>query len=268
MTSVIAPIGAAVLPRFELTSEFIAQRDDAIAAAALIARVSTPAENETANTALSNLLALSRQVESARKKVKEPVLDLGRGIDAVAKEAVAPIEAAAAPVKQLICDYQAAEREKARQEALRIERERREAEEKAAAERRAEEARIAEETRKAMEAAKSKEDAERLQRMALEAQQRAAEDEQRKQQVAAERAAQDKAATAAPVARGQVVREDWEIEVFDIHKLYLAHPAAVELKPRLTVIRELINAGVMPKGVNARKVTKAGVRTAGRTIDV
>ena len=101
----IVPSGAIELPTLSVTPEFLARREDAIASAALIARVSSPDENNRAVEVQKALVGLVREVESARKKLKEPVLDLGRQIDATAKAAVEPITAAELPLRNLISDF-------------------------------------------------------------------------------------------------------------------------------------------------------------------
>jgi hypothetical protein len=62
-------------------------------------------------------------------------------------------------------------------------------------------------------------------------------------------------------AAGQVVKEDWEIVVVDIHALYRAHPVAVKLTAVLTEIRNLLDMGVTVKGVSAKKIVKASTRS-------
>lgn len=69
---------------------------------------------------------------------------------------------------------------------------------------------------------------------------------------------------AAPIrAEGQRVREDWEITVTDIWALVRAHPVCVSVEPRLSEIRNLLDAGVKVSGVTAKRVVKAGV-TSGK----
>jgi hypothetical protein len=69
---------------------------------------------------------------------------------------------------------------------------------------------------------------------------------------------------------GQVVKQDWSIQVVDIHKLYRMHPNCVDLKERVSEIKELLKAGVTVNGVTATPITKASVRVAAqpKAIDV
>lgn len=81
-------------------------------------------------------------------------------------------------------------------------------------------------------------------------------------------AAQDKAREAAPVqARGQVVREDWEITVTNEYELAKFHPQCVNITPKLLEIKALLGQGIKVNGIRAEKKIASGVR-ATRVIDV
>ncbi len=82
-----------------------------------------------------------------------------------------------------------------------------------------------------------------------------------------ERANQEIAAlpVAAPIrAEGQRVREEWNVTVTDIWMLARVHPGCVKIEPRLSEIKELLDAGVKVAGILAKKEIKAGVTGAGR----
>lgn len=163
--------------KVSLSKAFPELRDNALAGAALIGKVNSPATNESATEALRNIKILIRDVEKARKTVKDPVLELCRAIDKAAGDAVTELKAEELRLNTLQGNYAqeqlnaAREAERKRQAELdRIERERREAEYQArrqaeeeerqrqAAERKAREEREAAE-RKAQEAAKAANDA-------------------------------------------------------------------------------------------------------------
>lgn len=227
-TTALAPTHAAVLPRYEPTSEFVLRCDEAMANAAIIARVSNPEENAVAVAALGGLMSCTRDIEATRKRLKEPILDLGRSLDAAARKLALPLEQAAARVQRIISDYQDAERQRERERLQEIERAR------------------AEELRKAE---------------ALEASKRA-----EAVKAAEERAAIDRQIAAAPRAAGQTVREEWEINVTNIWDLARAHPACVKIEARLSEIKQLLDLGHQVTGVSAKRVTRVGVRTT--TIEV
>ena len=264
----IVPSGTIELPTLSVTPEFLARREDAIASAALIARVASPEENNRAVEVQKALVGLVREVESARKKLKEPVLDLGRRIDATAKAAVEPITAAELPLRNLISDFADSERKRAQAEAARIEAERRQAEEAALQARLAEEKRVREEAEVRLRAAKDAADKARIEQEAQAAVERAKAEQERAQRLADERAAMDRQMHAPAVAQGQSVRTEWQLDIVDIWALARAHPACVTITPRLSEIKALLDAGAKVVGVSAKRVTIAGVRTAGRTIDV
>lgn len=266
-TSALVPTGPATLPVFTLSPEFLEKREDAIASASLIARVSNAAENALAVEAQRKCTVLVREVEAARKRVKEPVLDLGRRIDTIAREATAPIEAALAPVVQLISDFQAAERERERREQARIEAERAAAEREAMRLRLAEEARIQAEARAAMESARSRAEADHIAHQAELARLAAAEAEVKAKAEAQERAAMDMQVHAAAKAHGQSVRMEWEVNVVDLWALARAHPACVTITPRLTEIKAILSAGGKVAGVTAKQVPVVSVR-GGKAVEV
>lgn len=57
------------------------------------------------------------------------------------------------------------------------------------------------------------------------------------------------------------VKQDWEIEVMDFGELYRAHPEAVKMEPKLSVLKALASAknGVIP-GVVCKRVNNARPR--------
>lgn len=54
-------------------------------------------------------------------------------------------------------------------------------------------------------------------------------------------------------ATGGATRFEWDIKVIDIRALYADHPECVELTEKKSVIKALLNAGIVPKGVSAIK---------------
>lgn len=59
---------------------------------------------------------------------------------------------------------------------------------------------------------------------------------------------------------GQRVAEDWEIIVTDVWKLARSHPTCVDVKPRLSEIKAMLNSGLKVEGVTANKTIRATVR--------
>jgi hypothetical protein len=167
----------------------VAIREEALTIAAGIGLVRNPAENEAATEALRRLGAVRKTTEATRKELKEPLLDLGRKIDATAKDFLAEVDAEETRIKRITADYQS-EILAQQREAERI---RRAEQERIDSERRREQERIAEEKfraeeaiRKAAEAeARAKADAERKAREIAEAEARAKADAERRAREAA-----------------------------------------------------------------------------------
>lgn len=196
----------------------------ALAESALIGRVTTPAEQETAFAAQAKLATTLRAIEAERKKRGAPLVEVKRQLDAVAKELSADLLGEEARVGRLVDGFQAKERERVR--AL-------------------EEQRLAEINRLRQEAA------EKAMAGQAEAARAAAEQVQEKLREAPARPAK---------AEGQVTGEDWDIEITDKHALYMAHPTCFRLDPLMGEIKMRLNAGLALPGVTARKVVKSTFR--------
>lgn len=290
-TALIARDDAALTISF--TENAVALKETALNEAALVGRVSNGEENGVANATLAKLSELRRTVEKARKEAKQPVLDFGRKIDDAAEKFVAEVKTEEWRVSQLIGEFFAVQeaKRKAAEQATRMEaeriatqqrleqerilreqvtRENAERQAREAADRKVQEAlRAASEAKNAAErkaAAIAREEAERQQIEIKRLQEQAAANTRADLDAANERAvAAREAVVVAPReavrAQGQTVKQDWEITVVDIHKLYKFHPNCVSMEPRLTEIKSLIQAGATVQGVTAKQVMKAGVRS-------
>lgn len=258
--------------------EAIILKDRALEIGALIGRVTNAMEQNAAVEAQTELQKIIGQAEKARKAVKAPVIEYGRSIDAAAEGFTAELKAEMLRISKLVSDFQQLELAKARaaEEARRLEAEKIERERQAELRRIAEaeaerRAQLVEAERAAQRLAaeaknkKEREEAER-QRLELERQRAAAEAQSHEQfdAVQASFNAQQAALSAQvhePIrAEGQRVVTDWDVVVNDIHKLYRAHANCVELKPRISEIKNLLKMGVQVQGVTATPVVKAGVR--------
>jgi hypothetical protein len=204
-------------------------RDNALAQSGLIGKVTNGDENNLAAMAQVELKRVLKLVEDDRKEVKGPVIDLGKAIDAKAKELVRDVDQEFNRISKLVADFQALENAKARAiEAQRV----------------AELSRIERETQAAIAQATSHEEIENIR---AEADQKAAE----------------KSVELAPPPHKlshQIVGEGWDFEVTDMWTLARAHPSCVNIEPRRAEIKSLLNVGVKVAGVRAWKQTKATVR--------
>lgn len=198
----------------------------ALEGAALIGRVTNATEQDGAVEAQKSLARLLKLVEDARKAVKDPVLAFGRKIDDTARQFVLEIKEEELRIAKLVGDFQQLQIAKARAaEALRL----KELQEI--------------ERRKQEELAKANSH----------------------EELDAIHARANEEAAAVPVQQfaksaGQVVKEDWEFTVHDVWALARVHPHCVTIEPRRSEIKQLLNAGVMPAGVAAKKVVVSNVR--------
>lgn len=239
----------------------LGKRDAAIAGAKTVSSVDDPLTLEDAVSHLKSLQSLSKMAEKSRSDVKSPVLELGRSIDAKAKEFCAPIDIEVSRINRLVNAFQieqrkkAEEAERARQaELARIESERlkaaeaeerlrREAAEKEAARLRAE----AEANSKFDEAEESAAlvQAQEAENKKLELEIAAEQERQRQSTLAAEKArAQSQMVTAPSKVSGLVGKDVWKFEVTDLKALYAANPAFCRLEANTSAINDAMRTGL------------------------
>jgi hypothetical protein len=194
------------------------ERDELVLRAAVITTVTDRIDADHATNVLRDLTAFSKRIEAARAEAKAPALDLGRRIDALAKELAHTVATEAARVSRVVGAFEAEERRKA--EAARIAAEAEAARIRYDAERKANEAR-----RLAGNQVEGEKAADLVRDQAVE------------QIVAVRQAA---AVAVAPKQAGTAVREDVCFEVLDIRALYAAHPELVNMEPNGTAIRAIL----------------------------
>lgn len=238
-------------PEVSIDPKAIASRDALVAESKAIARVDTDLALELAASILKELRGLTNSAEESRRDIKEPVLKLGKAIDAAAREYSTPVDVEIVRVSRLVGDYTEAQRraaaevERKRQvEIDRIERERVEAENVAR--------RLAEQ--EAMNA-----------KTAEEAQAAAVRAEQERQRIATEAAKETARTVLAPAivplkAQGVSVGRAWKFEVTDINELHRARPDLVDVTPATARINAAIKGGTRIAGLKVWVETKVGVR--------
>lgn len=215
--------------RVALSEQASVLKAEALERAALIGTVTNAEQNEYAARVQRDLQAVVKAVEVDRKRVKEPFLDMGRRIDAAAREFVAELEEEYRRIGECCQEFAAKERERflaeqrrVQEEQERVLREQRKAEEEARA-------------KAAAEAAAARNEAERI------AAQKRAEEQAK---LIAERAAQElEAITPAALptkADGQVVKPVWRFEVTDVWLLARTSPGLVRIEPNRSEINEVI----------------------------
>jgi hypothetical protein len=224
-------------PAIELNPAAFEARRVTLAKAHAITGIESVTDLDSAAAALTEVASLTKSIEASRKKVKAPILDIGRHIDEVAKDYIAPLAQEKKRLETLIGAYQEAARRKAERERA--------------------------------EAAKAQADAiaemQRKQAEALQAGDEAAADAARAE--AANKIAEAQIAVInaeGPKAEGIVTRTTWEFEVTDIHALLAARPELCVISPNTTAIRAIIKAtnGAAIPGIRCWQKAAAIVRNA------
>ena len=250
-----------------LNEEANALKNDALEVAALVGKVTNAGSQEVAVQAQQRLKSVLDLIERARKAAKEPILEAGRQIDQKVKDFRRELEDEYGRIQDLVGEFQreevrklSAERERQRLELERIEREKQAEISRINAEAQARQAELdrqAEAARNEQERLKSLQEKAMLQEAAA------------REKIAVEQQSQIESAVVAPPlttikARGQVVKDDWEITVLNPYELARYHPDCVlRIEHSVSAIKTLLNQGITVRGVTARKVTTSTVR-AGR----
>ena len=100
-------------------------RDEILLDVGTITKVTTIDEANSAAEAIKSLKDFTRKIESSRKDVKDPVVQLGKAIDKVAKDLTEDLDTEAKRISRILGDYQAEQdriRRKAEREAAEEER--------------------------------------------------------------------------------------------------------------------------------------------------
>jgi regulator of protease activity HflC (stomatin/prohibitin superfamily) len=241
----------------EVSQSAIQLKQDLLAETKAFTTVSSPAESNQARAFIGRLAEVRIAVEKRRKEVKEPVLDLGKKIDAAAKDYSGTLSDEESRITHLVGIYaerieaerrkaekerQDAERERLRLELIAEAKRKREEEEKAAQAAAAEAARIAAEEAQ-FNAASEEEEAEADKLKAF-AEHEAMLMEKRQQDIAIAEAERQRAAeeaskialetalTAKASAPVEGVKFEIDFEVTNLDELYQADSSLVTLTAR------------------------------------
>lgn len=226
--TVAGPVSA---PQIAIVPEALEARRMALDLAKSVSQVTDAGTQRQAAEALATVKGLVRQVEDARKAVKQPVLDAGRKIDGIAKDFCGDLEAEAKRLSMLVGSYQEKERAK-REEAERAARER--------------EAAIMADLA-AKEAVAKDGEVEALRDEAVDA---------------IVEARQEAANAYVPQSDGTMIRKTWKFEVTDIQSLYAAHPELCVISPNNAAIRAVIKNRQDIPGLRVWSETAAVVRSS------
>jgi hypothetical protein len=239
-----------------ISPDAIAVRDEIVALAGWISKVTTQSHFASAVEALKRLRVMAKSVEASRVEIKGPVLEIGKKIDQTAKTFLAEVDVEITRLTGLMTQWEieqrriAAEAERQRQEEER----RQQAEEAArmAEIRRQQEAAARAELFANTERERTAAKVQRIDMQLAAAIERAA---------AAERQANLPVVIEPPKIAGTVVREEWTFDVHDVIAFALAHPQLVEITVRRADVLKLIRGGCRQLA-HARiySETKVGVR--------
>jgi dTMP kinase len=246
--------------QIQITPEAEKQKATIINAARAVVAVTDADSCDIAQSRLRSLASVRTAVESSRKLVKAPVIDLGKRIDGIAADFVAEVIAEEARLSGLVTEYareqQRIKREAelaAEQERQRVERERHEVEmaaqreaakierERQAAEKAAHEAEIARLKAEAAQSEEGQRAAREAQEKALAAQREAeARADAARRQAEADAAAAREREEAARIAAAEAVaapapagiREEIDFEVEDILAFVAKFPQLCRIEPK------------------------------------
>jgi len=273
-TNAIAILGDGY--QIAVTPEAEAQKKVILDAARKVVAVTDSDTCDIAQSRLRSLGSVRTAVESSRKQVKAPVLELGKRIDGIAAEFIADVVAEETRLSGLVAEFAREQQRKQREaaeaaerERLRIEREEHErklaamrAEQEAERQRmeaeraahaaemerlraaRAQDAEAEAEARQREEAAAAaqREAAARAEAARIATEESAAKAERERQEAEAARAA----AVAAPTPAG--VREEIDFEVVDIHAFVAKFPALCRIEPKRAEILAALKKSFAAKG--------------------
>lgn len=213
-------------PQVELTIEATKARDGLLLEAARCRTVEDQIDADAAAGLLRDMQTFLRTIEAGRTAVKKPVLEVGRQIDATAKQLVQTLAVESDRVSRLLGSYQAEQRrlaeERVREERRRLEQE---ARERAAA----------------IAAAETEEERDEAKEQA---------------QVAIAERQTALAEVSPPKIEGTQVRVQWCFEVVDIKALYQAAPHLCTIEPNGTAIRAVIKTNQSIPGLRIWKEEK------------
>lgn len=198
-------------------------REQALILAARVGAVKTAAQQETAVTAQRSLKEFLDVIEKSRVFVKAPVLELCQKIDEIARRESQEVLDEMTRISAAIGTFQEMERSRVRAaEALRL---------------------------------KDLDEIERNRQTELSMAENSDAAARIQEKFDAIRAA---IPLPSPVkSDGQRIREDWELIIVDNWALAAAHPACVEIKPRIREIKALLRAGIKVAGVIAKPIIKS-----------
>lgn len=247
-TITISGIGEAAITA---TNEARQERDRLLALAKTISIVNSAGAAADAANTLKAIKSLTRMIEDGRTTAKGPVIEIGRKIDALAKELCTALENEATRISRQLGVWQAEQNriaEEARQAAWREEQRIRDEANRAAKEAADKAAAIQAELERKQAKARTDEKADEYARQAV-GRQLLAEQEQERRDLATQQAIVETrvaaASVAAPKLVGVATRTDIAYEITNIVALYEAAPYLVKMEPNVSALKAALK-GLQP----------------------
>lgn len=212
-----------------------ARKVEALATSSEIVEITDEFDNQCAVTAARDVKAIISEIEACRKKVKAPVLELGKSIDKAAKDFVGELQTELARVNRLLTDYATEQRKIAFEAERKRQEEQRKIEaEKLAAAEKLKQAETPEEVKEARQKVEEKVKAE----------------------------ADVKAVVTEPEkAEGLTVRQVKDFRIIDIMETLKARPDLVHVMPnRQEILKAIKEPGALIPGLEIFTETKTSVR--------
>lgn len=213
------------------TDEAQALIEDALSRGALIGQVRDADENKQASEAQAAIKAVRKQIEAAYRAAKDPIVDLGRKLDATFRKLVEELDREDGRIGQLAGEFLLAERRRA-----------------AAAE------------------AAAKAELEKLERekmQALAATSDPVKQTELLQEFSHKQAQQAPAPVVPAAAKGQKLAEDWDISLTNVVEFVrwvfsTGRWECMDVTVRKTAVKEILKGGVSQiSGLECKKVAKA-----------
>lgn len=221
------------------TDEARAMIESALEKGALIGKVENADENAQAALAQREMKTILSDFEKARKQAKAPVLDYGRQIDNILRTEIQEVDREYARIGGLVAQFQLAEK------------------------RRVAAAMILEQERL------SKLEAEKMEALA-----KSISPAQHDAILEKFSAAQQQTSVIAPARiNGQIVREDWEIEVtnpIELAKwaLMSGQWGCIKITPMKSELKSVLDSGATIPGIKASRIAKAGFRASTEPVSI
>jgi len=226
----------------EIDTNAADHRDELVCMASEVVRVDNDAEAIMADTVLSEIAKLKKEVEASRKLVKGPVDKLADAIQETARNFVADVVAQDDRIRPLLAAYRKRQADKAAAEEAERRRKLEEIERQ-----RQEELRAAQE--EAERKAKAEREAANSEAERQAAEKRAADERERIEAEAKRKAAEARRevtlSAPAPVKQASSLRQVPKFQVVDAQALVAARPDLVNVVPKAAEINRLILAGTL-----------------------